>query len=576
MAERIPEQLIQEIIAANDIVDFIGKYVTLKRSGSSLVGLCPFHKEKTPSFHVTPDRQVYHCFGCNAGGNVVEFVKNIENLDFIEAIKFLAERANINLSNNGFSREDSELYKRKQDILKINVESARFFRDKLFSKEGEKALLYAAKRKLGNETIKTYGLGFAPDNWDSLTRHLMHMGYTGEQLVDAGVAVYTKTGKMIDKFRNRLMFPIIDIRGNVIGFGGRIMDEGNVKYLNSPDTPVFNKGRNLFSLNFAKSADDIILVEGYMDVISLYQSGIKNAVASLGTALTQEQARLLSRCCQKVTICYDSDEAGIKATERAIDVFSGLPVKLHILTLHDVKDPDDFIKKYGAAKFAGLKEKAQSVIGYRLSRIKSNYNISDTDGKIDYLKECAKVLAKLESSVERDVLITNISEETNTAASAIAAEVLKYLKKTEKSEKWAVKPKPMMQKPQRQQRGSAAMQLISLCVADANVIKKFGNEITEDLFTNEVHQKIVGYLKEKTEPAVIISKFRDDQAAEAAAALGMPLNFENKDSAARDLIKSLKREKYDYLVRRAIEENDVETLNSLVMKNGGISEGGNI
>jgi len=577
MADRIPNQLISEIIDANDIVDLVSKYVRLKRSSSSFVGLCPFHKEKTPSFHVNPERQLYHCFGCNAGGNVLEFVKNIENLDFIEAVKLLAERANIKINTEGFSKEDNKLYEKKQNIFKINLESAKFFREMLFSEEGKEARSYIEKRLLNKDTVFTYGLGFAPSQWDTLTKHLLSHGFKRELLVEAGISVFSEKGQIYDRFRDRLMFPIIDPRGNIIGFGGRIMGEGNVKYLNSPETPVFNKRKNLFSLNLAKNYanGELILVEGYMDVISLYQNGIKNAVASLGTALTTEQARLASRFASTVIVCYDTDEAGIKATQRTIDIFKGLEVKLKILPLPEGKDPDEYIKKNGSQRFKETLKNAYSVAGYRIMLLKNKYNINDINEKVEYVSECAKILSEIDNSIERDVYITKISEETGIAQQAIQGEIKKISKKNISIEKRAA-VKNSKFNTDRMIEGKNAnnilkdseRKLISLCISDNSVYNKLKEYINTELFTFETHKKIIEYFeKDKNfEPAVIVSMFTDEEAADAAAALSMPLNFESNLNAAKELIDTIDREKYNFLIKNAINSDDVEKLNSLIME----------
>ncbi len=572
MAVRLPDQLIQEIIAANDIVALVGQYVSLRRSGNSYVGLCPFHKEKTPSFHVTADRQLYYCFGCGAGGNIVEFVKNIEHLDFVEAIRFLADRAGIRIDTEAFSEKDKEAYERKQRYLEINKESARFFREQLYLPSARTAQEYVKKRKLTGETLKTYGIGYAPDDWDLLTKHLLRNGYGREELVEAGVSTFTKTGKVIDRFRDRLMFPIIDVRGNVIGFGGRILGEGNVKYLNSPETPVFNKGQNLFSLQLAKKEKEIILVEGYMDVISLYQNGIQNAVASLGTALTAEQARLAAKYAEKVTICYDTDGAGVKAAMRAIEVFRGVDVKLRVLSLPDGKDPDEFIKANGAVKFSEILKKADTPAGFQILQLRKKYDLRDKTQKIEYAEAAAKIISTVTSGVERDVLRQQIANETGILGSAIEKEVEKKRTREEKKEKWNV-AKPKVRTPEGVIKSHTAAKAISLCLKDKAVYKKYKDKLLAVL-KDEVHLKILEKLSETDDSAHIAALFEEGEAARAAAAMNMPVNYDNNDAAMEELLAALYKEEREREVKEAIESGDISRLNMLLMKNKGNEEGG--
>ena len=573
MAQRIPEQLIQDIIAANDIVSLVSQHVQLRRSGSSYVGLCPFHKEKTPSFHVTPDRQLYYCFGCGAGGNVVDFVKNTEHLEFVEAIRFLADRAGIRVDNEAFSEEEKKRFEKKQRMLGMHTEAARFFRDRLFAPKGaEKAQSYVKTRGLRGNTVKTYGIGYAPDAWDALCRHMMENGYGREELVEAGLATFTKTGKVIDRFRDRLMFPIMDVRGNVIGFGGRILGEGNVKYLNSPETPVFNKGQNLFSLQIAKKSRELILVEGYMDVISLYQYGVENAVASLGTALTPEQARLCARHAEKVTVCYDTDGAGVKAAMRAIEVFRGIDVRLRILSLPEGKDPDEFIKTNGAVRFNALLEKADTPAGFQLRQLRKKYNIDEAGQKLEYVEACAKIISEVQSPVERELLRERISEETGVRSNIIETEVDKKRDRKEKREKWEVKTPAV--KPGAVMKSHTQDKLISLCLKDTALYKKYKDKLLE-LSMDDVHKKILMYLEETDDAALIAGRFTaPEEAAKAAAALSQPVHYENRELAMRELLAAVRKEEYNMKVKEAIESGDLSMLNTLLMKKDSDREGG--
>ena len=573
VAQRIPEQILQDIIAANDIVDIVGSYTALKKSGSSLVGLCPFHKEKTPSFHVSPDKQVYHCFGCSAGGNVIEFIKNIENLDFIDSVKFLADKAGINVTLTDFSAEDARNFERKKRVLEANVEAARFFRSTLFNEEGASALSYAKKRQLDDKTIATYGLGYAPSGWDGLLKHLTSLGFERDILAEAGLVTVSERGKMYDRFRDRLMFPIIDIRGNVIGFGGRIMSDEKPKYLNSNETIVFNKRNNLFSLNLAKKHSDreLILVEGYMDVISLYKSGIKNAVASLGTALTKEQARLMSRYADKVIICYDTDEAGIQATKRAMEVLDGTGLKVRVLELPDGKDPDDFIKNNGAAKFLEIKKTALTVTAYKINNLRKQYGAADD--KLEFVSRSAEILAGNISDIEREMLVTSLSEETGIAASAIGSEINKIAKREVYKEKRGKKPvyEARQLKARENKEAAAERELIALCASEQDVISALG--ITEDNFLDQTHKKIITLLKQGKSASLIFSELSEEEAKTASKALSTPINYENNIKAAKELLKTMEKERYDRLLKEAADSGDITRLNALIYEHSKTKEG---
>ena len=433
------EEFIQEVISANDIADVIGDYVQLKKQSSGMVGLCPFHKEKTPSFHVSPDKQLYHCFGCGVGGTVINFLMQAENFDFVEAVKFLAERASIPIPERGDA--GNERYERKQRIYQMNRLAARFFFKALYDPSAKEAQAYVKKRGLNRETLKTYGIGYAPNAWDKLLKHLEGEGFHRGEIVDAGLAIANEKGHIYDRFRHRLMFPIIDVRGNVIGFSGRVLeaDAKGMKYMNTPETLVFSKGKNLFSLNLAKKSgeDSLILAEGQMDVISLYQNGIKNAIATLGTAITPEQAWLISRYTKKVYICYDSDTAGEKATQRAIEQFRGLDVTVRVMEIPQGKDPDEYIKSHSVEAFEQLNHNAKNMISYRIGQLKKKYNFEDIGQKIEFSKEAVRILAGVSNEVERDVHIRALAEELEVSVESIRAEVRKELYRKGRNEERA-------------------------------------------------------------------------------------------------------------------------------------------
>ena len=427
-----PQAFLDELKNRSEIISVISSYVNLRRSSRNLVGLCPFHSEKTPSFTVFPETQSYYCFGCGAGGDVITFVRNIENLDYPEAVRFLAQRAGMTVPENG---EDDAAARLKARVYEINRLAARWFFDRLVAPEGEAARAYLLGRKLTVQTIRRFGLGWAPESFNLLTDYLKGQGYTDRELVTAGVAGQSrKTGRAYDYFRGRVMFPIIDLRGSVIGFGGRVLGDEKPKYLNSPDTPVFKKTKNLFALNFAKNSKEqrLILVEGNVDVITLHQAGFTNTVATLGTALTDDQARLIAGYAKEVVVAYDSDGAGRKATTRAFSFFDELGVKVRVLKIPGVKDPDEYIKKFGAQRFKMLLDESASVTDYKLTEIAQKNDVSTPSGKVSYLKEAASVLADIRSPVERDVYIRKLGNDLGVSHEAIAEQVKNLLQRRRK------------------------------------------------------------------------------------------------------------------------------------------------
>ena len=409
-----PESFLQELKMRNDITEIVSSYVTLKRHGRNMVGLCPFHGEKTPSFNVYTENGSFYCFGCGAGGDVITFIMRIENLDYVDAVKYLAQRAGMELPENSY---DDSLSRLRNRVFEANRTAARFYFDALYSQSGRAGLDYFRSRGLSDRTIRRFGLGFADDDWTSLCKYMRSKGFKDSELVAANLAVQRKNGNGIyDRFTNRVMFPIIDLRGNVIAFGGRIMTDEKPKYLNTSDTPVFKKSANLFSLNNAKNSGTrtLILCEGYMDVISVNQAGFANAVATLGTALTSEQAVLMKRYADEVIICYDADEAGQKATARAIPILRNAGLLIRVLNIPNGKDPDEFIRSHGAdgpAAFKAVIEKSGNDVEYRLQKLRLANNIETTDGKVAYLEAAAKVVAEISSPIERDVYASKICAE---------------------------------------------------------------------------------------------------------------------------------------------------------------------
>ena len=417
-----PEKFIDELVERNDIVDVVSGYVRLsKRSGANQFGLCPFHSEKTPSFAVNPEKQIYHCFGCGKGGSVINFIMEIENLGYRDAVAFLARRAGMTMPQE---QDDAESRKRAR-MLALNKDAARFFYEQLSSPGGKRAAEYMARRRISPATAKNFGLGFAPDTWDSLEKAMRLKGYSDFELADAGLVRRGKSGGFYDTFRDRLMFPVIDVRGNVIGFSGRILGDGEPKYMNSPETLVFNKSRNLFALNLAKKSKSgyIILSEGNIDVVSLHQAGFDSAVASLGTSLTPEQARLLSRYTSQVIIAYDNDGAGMKASQRAITILEKLDVKVKVLQLSGAKDPDEFIKAKGPEAFRKLLEGSETQVDYRLRGVTEKYDLSQDEQKVEFLKEASDLVARLPGPVERQVYAMRVASLAGVPNDVVSAEV---------------------------------------------------------------------------------------------------------------------------------------------------------
>lgn len=412
----------QDLKSRCDITDIVSSYVNLKRRGKNMVGLCPFHNEKSPSFNVYPENNSFYCFGCGAGGDVITFIRKIENLDYIEAVKMLADRVGLQMPEQGV---DDSMSRLRQRVLEINRESARFFHSALLSPEGKPGLDYFARRRQPMKMIRHFGLGWAPESRFALVNHLRSKGYSEREMIAANVAVETRSGRAMDRFHARVMFPIIDLRGNVVAFGGRILTNEKPKYINTSDTPVYHKSSGLFAMNFAKNAlenDRIILAEGYMDVISLHKAGIENAIASLGTALTAEQARIIARYAKEVVICYDSDEAGQKAAQRAIPILRGAGLLVRVMAVPGNKDPDEFINACGdegAARFRRLIEQSGNDVEYRLAKLKSGYDLSNENGRIQYLMAAVELLAGLENAIERDVYVSRLSQELNVDKNAI-------------------------------------------------------------------------------------------------------------------------------------------------------------
>ena len=432
-----PAAFIDELVARNPIEDVVGQYVNLRRSGSNLFGLCPFHGEKTASFSVAPDKGIYYCFGCHKGGGVINFQMEVEGLSYPDAVRALAKRAGMEVPED---EQYQSRYRQQERLWALHKEAARFFHSQLYAPVGKAALEYALGRGMPRATLTTFGIGYAPDSWDSMVKAMRAKGYTDQELKDSGLeTVSQKNGNLFDRFRDRLMFPIIDVRGNVIGFGGRIMkkDDNAAKYLNSPETIIFNKRKNLFALNVAKKSKlgYLILVEGYMDAIALHQYGFDCAVASLGTALTEDGAALLSRYTDQVVLIYDGDQAGQNATKRAIPILEKAGLQVKVLQMRDAKDPDEFLKKFGADKFKLLLEESANRVEYQLGAIRRKYDLTQDDQKVKFLQESADLISSLGSSVQREVYGGRVAETAKISADAMKLEIDRAYKRRQYQEK---------------------------------------------------------------------------------------------------------------------------------------------
>ncbi len=426
-----PPAFLDELAVRNPIEDVVGQYVNLKRSGSNLFGLCPFHGEKTASFSVAPDKGIYYCFGCHKGGSAVNFMMEIEGLSYPDAVRALAKRAGMEVPED---EQYQSRYRQQERLWALHKEAARFFHAKLYAPEGAAALQYAMDRGMPKSTLTTFGIGYAPDTWTSLVDALRKKGYTDQELRDSGlVTISKKNGNLFDRFRDRLMFPIIDVRGNVIGFGGRIMkkDDNAAKYLNSPETLIFNKRKNLFGLNLAKKTklDYLILVEGYMDAIALHQHGFDCAVASLGTSLTEEHAVLLSRYTEQVVLIYDGDQAGQRAAQRAIPMLEKAGLQVKVLQMRDAKDPDEYLKKFGGDKFKNLLNESSNRVEYQLNAIRKKYDLRIDEERLKFVSEAAEFVSTLPSAVQREVYGTRVAETVKISFDAMKLEINKAYKR---------------------------------------------------------------------------------------------------------------------------------------------------
>ena len=566
------DEIIEEIKNRNDILDVVSQYVTLKRSGRNYMGLCPFHREDTPSFSVSPERQIFHCFGCGVGGNSITFISKIENLSFKETIEFMADRVGITLptSNNV---EDTEKQNLKKKIYEINELAANFFHENLYKPTSKLAQEYVKKRKLDNKTLKMFLIGYS-GTYNELYTYLRQKGYTDKEIYASNLATITDDGKYIDRFRKRLMIPIMDVRNRVIAFGGRIIEDrkDTAKYINTNENLVYSKGRNLFALNLAKKSTDkrIIIVEGYMDAISLYQRGLDNVVASLGTALTEAQGRLL-RNKEQVIISYDSDGAGQAATLRGLEILQNLGINVRVLQMEGAKDPDEYIIKFGSAGFNKLVDNAISLVEFKVKVLKKNLNLNNVDDKIKFLNQIAKVLSTVNNKMEKEVYIDKISEEYKISKEAIYSEVnkLEYANSPSKTILEMPKVRAELHIPKNEKisidEKKENLIIKLLIMAQYKVYKELKDIIKPEDFKNEVNRAIIEKLYKKYEETNsdiedFLILFEDEQVVNKLSSIMME-NEENfdVDKCLQDVIKNFNKEKLiterNYIIQKLKDQN---------------------
>lgn len=570
----ISDAYLEELRSKNDVETVISSYVTLRRRGRILTGLCPFHNEKTPSFTVYPETQSYYCFGCGAGGDVITFIKNINNLDYIEAVKQLADMAGMAPPETNF---DDSFTKQRLRMFEINREAAKFFYKALYSPLGKNCLEYYHKRGLSDETIKHFGLGFAPENYsDGLYKHLKSLGFNDLELFQANV-IRKGEKSYYDAFKNRAMFPIIDIRGNVIAFSGRRLNEDDPrKYVNTSDTLVFKKGSNLFALNFAKSSkhDGLILCEGNMDVISLHQAGFDNAVAGLGTALTEEQASLITRYTNTVYLCYDNDDAGQKAVDKALRIFSKTGIKIKVLHLQGGKDPDEIIKNCGADYFRSIVEGAANDIEFKLLNAQHNFDVTTSDGKLNYLNAAVDILASLDNPLERDIYATRLSE-LGVSKTAIDEQISRKRATNQRKQKKidfqnivrsTVAPKDSLN-PERTRHPAvvkAEEHLLANIIFSPDCYKLFKGKITSDDFVSVVNAHIFKVISERIDNeqsldlSVLSQELTDDETSIFSKLLTMSDTVGKTVKECEDCINTIISEKHKSEQKAAKDMNNDE------------------
>ena len=579
------DEIVDEVRARNDIVDIISGYVSLKKKGSNHWGCCPFHNEKTPSFSVNQSKQMYHCFGCGESGNVFTFLMKYENYSFPEAIRFLADRAGINLPEVEYSEEQKKRADRKKRLLDVNKEAATFFYHQLrHNPHGQQGLQYLRKRELTDETMKKFGLGYAGKNGDEIIAYLKSKGFSDQEIKDAGLATYSERHGLSCQFWNRVMYPILDLNQRVIGFGGRVMGDGEPKYLNSPETDVFDKRRNLYGLNYARSARSkfVILCEGYMDVISMHQAGFGQAVASLGTAFTPEQAHLLHRYYDQVLLAYDSDGAGVKAALRAIEILRGEDLTAKVIDMRPYKDPDEFMKALGAEAFQERIDKAENSFFYEIRMLERQFDFQDPEGKTKFHREIARKLYLFEEEVERENYLQAIADKYFIGRDALRNLVRSYAAKAANVSPIQKPKSGIKEKEGADDSGKKAQKLLITWLSEApELYGKVKKYISADDFTENIYRIVAEKLFASLEtgsfqPANLISQFQDEDEQRMAAELfyaNLPPmdNKQDREKAFHDIVYAVKKNSCDYYV--GLQKNaDMETMKKIFENKKALQE----
>lgn len=578
-----PEELVEEVRAKNDIVDVISGYVRMQKKGANHWGCCPFHNEKTPSFSVNGAKQMYHCFGCGVGGNVFTFVMNYENYTFPEAIKMLADRAGVNLPELEYTEEMKEKENKRAKLMEINKEAAKFFFYQLRCAGGEIGSNYFKKRELSDETMKKFGLGYSGKSGKYLVQYLKQKGFEDKMIIEAGLATFSERAGLSSQFWNRVMFPISDIHGRVIGFGGRVMGDGEPKYLNSPETPVFDKRRNLYGLNFARTsrAGNMIICEGYMDVIAMHQAGFTQAVASLGTAFTAEQANLLKRYTENVLIAYDSDGAGTKAALRAIGLLKEAGLTGKVINMQPFKDPDEFIKNKGKDAFQERIDNAENSFFFEVRILERDFDLKDPESKTKFYREIAKKLCNFTDAVERENYLEAIADKYHIGFENLRRLVNSYAAQTGLA-KPVERPKSgIQQKNKPEENGKKSQRLLITWITDEPALyPKISRYISEEDFTDELYRKVAQRLFQDLErgtynPAAIISMFSDEEEQRQAAELfntNLPeLNTkQEREKAFRDILYAVKKNSYEYYTSKL--GTDVSAINKVITGKKALEE----
>ena len=512
-----PASFIDELVARNRIEDVVGQYVSLRRAGANMFGLCPFHGEKTASFSVAPDKGIYYCFGCHKGGGVINFQMEVEGLSYPDAVRALAKRAGMTVPED---EQYQSRYRQQERLWALHKEAARFFHSQLYAPVGKPALDYALGRGMSKSILTTFGVGYAPDGWDNMVRAMKAKGYTDQELLDSGLVTQTKDkARLLDRFRDRLMFPIIDVRGNVIGFGGRIIkkDDNAAKYLNSPETLIFNKRKNLFGLNLAKKSKQgfLILVEGNIDVVALHQFGFDNAIASLGTSLTEEQAALMTRYADQIVLIYDGDKAGQNATQRAIPILEKAGLQVKVLQIEGAKDPDEFLHKFGADRFKLLLEGSANRVEYQLNAIALKYDLKQDDEKVKFLQESADLIATLGSAVQREVYGGRVAEKAKISMDAMKLEIerawkRRISKEKKQQEKIDLSPARNLQPKSRTIRydnmksAMAEESVIALALREPALLDRTSN-LKPEIFSSSLLGRVYGQLQRRHQQGLEVS-----------------------------------------------------------------------